>query len=174
MKPYKAEDLPPVSSWRDRFHYNPDTGVFTFAKSARRGWTGKAVGTLTKKGYLVHKLNGAVAIHVHRLIWAWVTGEWPGELLVIDHVNRNPIDNRWVNLRAASYQQNEANSRPKNRKGNPKGVKFHAKGRGRWEARIMVDYKQIYLGLYDTPEEAAAVYYAEALRLFGPDWATKE
>ena len=38
---------------------------------------------------------------------------------------------------------------------------------GRWEAAICADYKQIYLGLFDTKEEAVAAYNAAAQRLHG-------
>jgi hypothetical protein len=172
MKPYCAKDLPPVHTWRDRFHYNPKTGAFTFVKATRSGWHGKQVGTFNN-GYLQHKLNRAVTINVHRLIWAWVTGEWPGEETVIDHRNRDGLDNRWSNLRAATYQQNEANSRAKNKSGHRlKGAHLHKCGK--WVSRIMVNYKEHYLGLYDTAEEASAVYYKAARKLFGPEWATKK
>lgn len=172
MKPYKAEDLPPVASWRGRFDYDASTGAFTFVGSKRRGWNGKAVGTLGTSGYLIHKLNGTVSINVHRLIWAWVTGEWPGEETVIDHVNRDLLDNRWVNLRAATYAQNEANSRAKNKLGRPKGLKLHK--HGKWEARVTRNYHQYYLGLYDTMEEALEAYRLGSQRLFGEEWATSE
>jgi len=47
-----------------------------------------------------------------------------------------------------------------------KGASWHRTNR-RWQARINVNRKQIYLGYYDTPEEAHAAYCAAAEKYHG-------
>lgn len=41
------------------------------------------------------------------------------------------------------------------------------KHQNRWRAYIMVNYKQIHIGVFDTKELAAKAYNAKALELFG-------
>lgn len=83
---------------------------------------------------------------------------------IVDHANRDPLDNRKANLRVTNRQGNAANMRTKGRVG-LKGVTAHP--RGRWRARIMVNGKQICLGLHDTPEDAHAAYCLAAKAHFG-------
>lgn len=72
---------------------------------------------------------------------------------IIDHINHNPSDNRKNNLRYATKQTNEYN-RPCN-KNNKLGIKGVSKlHNGKYFARIMHNYKNIYLGTFSTIEEA--------------------
>jgi hypothetical protein len=63
---------------------------------------------------------------------------------------QNKSDNRICNLRIVSNQQNCFNR-------NPKGYYF-AKHANKWEAQIHLNYKKIYLGLFNTEEEARDAY----------------
>jgi hypothetical protein len=67
----------------------------------------------------------------------------------IDHINRNPADNRVENLRLATKQQQMFNR-------NAKG--YFLTRSGKYEASICVDGKSIYLGTYKNPEEAHQAY----------------
>jgi hypothetical protein len=78
---------------------------------------------------------------------------------MIDHRDRDPLNNRIENLRAATRSQNRANSRPNNKLG-VKGV--HARG-----SRFYVMAGKLYLGTFDSIEEAAAAYKAKAEELHG-------
>lgn len=75
--------------------------------------------------------------------------------IIIDHINRDPLDNRRINLRIATKSENSLNSKinKKNTSGY-KGVSFHNIGNKPWRARIIRGLKRIELGLYKTPEEA--------------------
>jgi hypothetical protein len=100
----------------------------------------------------------------HRLIFCMMTGDWPQKL--IDHKDRDGLNNRWANLREADRAQNQHN-RGK-RKDNPSGYKgVRAPKKGKWHARITVNRKSIHLGAFLSPEEAARAYDRAALRHFG-------
>jgi len=85
----------------------------------------------------------------------------------IDHVNGRKYDNRLVNLREATRQQNAANS--KKRKHNTSGFKgvYWIERTRRWRASIHKDRKHIHIGYFDKPEEAHAAYCKAAQRHFG-------
>jgi AP2 domain len=92
-----------------------------------------------------------------------MTGNWPSRF--IDHVDGDPINDRWATLRPASDSQNSANSRAKGTSGF-KGVTWD-KDRRVFAARIKVDYRTINLGRFPTAEEAHAVYAKAAREHFG-------
>ena len=96
------------------------------------------------------------------------TGEWrkrfmhlfvfdPGTGMKTDHKNRNRLDNRAENLRAATTSQNGQNRTKKGGMSPYKGVTWN-RDRKRWQAQIMVKYRQLYLGLFASPEDAASAY----------------
>jgi hypothetical protein len=80
--------------------------------------------------------------------------------LVVDHINHNPADNRLENLRWATYQENNRNRQGK------VGICF-VKSRGKYQAQISINNHNTFLGRYNTPEEAHAVYEAKARELHG-------
>lgn len=67
---------------------------------------GKTAGSATTKGYIQVEIEG-VAFKAHRVVFAMAYGKWPDE--DIDHINGDPTDNRPINLREATGQENMAN-----------------------------------------------------------------
>jgi len=85
----------------------------------------------------------------------------------VDHIDRDPLNNRRENLRLATAGENMRNllKHTDNTSGF-KGVSFRT-DRGKWLAKIAVNRKQIHLGYFDTPEAAATAYDTAALVLHG-------
>jgi hypothetical protein len=85
----------------------------------------------------------------------------------IDHINGNGLDNRKSNLRLITVQQNSANSKIRiDNSSGFKGVTWN-KNANKWQAQIRNKYKRIYIGLYNTPKEAAKAYNDKAVDLHG-------
>lgn len=85
--------------------------------------------------------------------------------MVVDHINRNRLDNRKKNLRFATYHENTRNiSRQRNNTSGYRGVHRNA---GKWVADIKVNYKKIHVGSYDDILEAAKAYNDAAVKYFG-------
>ena len=86
---------------------------------------------------------------------------------IIDHINRNPLDNRRCNLRYATKQQNNFNSSI--RKDNTSGYRgvIWNKQVKKWHVQIAHNKKRIYLGCFNSIKEASEVYKSKAVELFG-------
>jgi hypothetical protein len=101
----------------------------------------------------------------HRLAWLYMTGTWPK--IIIDHRDLDGLNNKWLNIREATYSQNMANqSTPCCNSTGYKGVSFN-KDMGRYTACIGYNGEQTHLGTFDTAELAAAAYEKAARELFG-------
>lgn len=102
------------------------------------------------------------AITGHRRMHRMILGLTSAHILT-DHRDGNGLNNQRHNLRVATRLTNQWNQPPK--KGRQfKGVFENA---GRYFARIRWHGQPIYLGRYDTQQEAAAVYNEAATELFG-------
>jgi hypothetical protein len=99
----------------------------------------------------------------HRLVWLYVYGAVPQAPLEIDHINHDKTDNRIVNLREATRAQNIGNSKLQ------KGRTFKgAYQRGdKWISIFRQDGKLVWLGTFNTAEEAHAAYCKAAKEKFG-------
>ena len=94
--PRKRRAMPDASVLWDRFDYKPLTGELVSKRVSSRGGQ-KAKYLLTS----IHTKYGNHHFLTHRAIWKWVYGIEPE--MTIDHINRNPRDNRVWNLRHVSY-----------------------------------------------------------------------
>lgn len=85
----------------------------------------------------------------------------------IDHINRNGLDNRRANLRIVPHALN-ARNQPLSRANTSgfKGVTWNRRKR-RWQAQIMVNGRNHWLGNFERLEDAAAAYVEGSKRLHG-------
>jgi len=137
--------------WRPR-----DVSLFKAEHDCRRWNTrfaNKPAGGINGCGYILLGLLGR-KFFAHRVAWTIHHGAWPADQ--IDHINGDKEDNRLVNLREATSQENLKNQKmPCNNTSGVMGVYWH-KPTANWRARIMVGRKYISLGYFDDFEDAAA------------------
>lgn len=90
-------------------------------------WTGRESHRNDKNIYVLRRIPNTYPdlISLHRLVMEPVPDD-----LVVDHINRNTLDNRKANLRIVTQQENTWNC------DDSVGVKLSRKGSGGWEARI--------------------------------------
>jgi hypothetical protein len=113
------------------------------------GIKGKELKRKSNRNYLIFDLAGYKNqfIFHHHFIWYMYYNEVL-EDKVIDHINRITTDNRIENLRLVTIQENSFNTKAK-------GI---CEIDGKYISRIMVNNKSIYLGYFDTEEEAHQAY----------------
>ena len=138
---------------RRQFSYDREAGVLTRLVGKGRG---RFISNEPKKpGKYARVRVGRGVYAVHRVMWLHVTGDWPAE--VIDHINGDPTDNRFCNLRAVSHAVNMQNQRRAS-SASSTGLLGAIRWKHRFVAQITVGGRARHLGLFDTPEEAHAAY----------------
>lgn len=152
---------------KELYDYNPDTGIFTRKQRPRSsfknnyGYIGhlsvierNKLGTISQGGYLLIEI-GKKKYRAHRLAWLYVHGRFPVDQ--IDHINHLRADNRIINLREATNQENSKNISL--RKDNVSGITgvYFRKEMKKWGAFINHNTKRIHLGFFKDFFEAVSV-----------------
>lgn len=134
--------------------YDSESGVFTWKVNRGTAKAGNIAGDING-GYRRIKIDGK-NYQEHRIAWLYVYGEMPTK--DIDHIDQNKTNNKISNLRLATPSENQQNiSCRKKKSGLPVGVAFNKQAR-KFQAQIMANGKSIYLGLFNTIEEAFSAY----------------
>jgi hypothetical protein len=118
-----------------------------------------------QKFYAATKSLGRGTTLLHRYIFSLMNLDIEDQ--EIDHIDRNRLNNQYLNLRIVDRTSNLQNQglRTDNTSGF-KGVAWD-KSRQRWLSKICVNKKQINLGRYDNRIVAAQVYDTAAKKYFG-------
>lgn len=150
----KAQTTLTAERLRELLDYDPKTGVFRWKGPRRKVKPGQVAGYKNPKNKYIYIRVDFVRHFAHRLAWLYVYGEHPESQ--IDHINGIRDDNRIANLRPATPQTNQYNKRmAKNNTSGVKGVNW-AKREGKWRARFNCEGRAVYVGLFDTLDDAAA------------------
>lgn len=168
-------EIPSPELLRQLLRYEPETGklfwrerpVSMFSSERHcKTWNTKYANreAFTRTDPYGYKVSSILdhPYRAHKIIWAIVHGVWPADEM--DYITGNKSDTRLSNLQEASHQENSKNT--KRRSDNISGVAgvgWHSQTK-MWRARVKVNGKEVYLGLFATVEEAAAVRQRAAAR----------
>ena len=122
---------------KELLHYDPETGIFQWRTARPGANTESKVGTVKKGGYLLIVIDRQ-RILAHRLAIFYVTGEWPEN--PVDHIDGNPPNNKYTNLREVPQVLNLQNMRKvrASSKSGTMGISWCARDQT-WRARISVN-----------------------------------
>jgi hypothetical protein len=131
--------------------------------------TGRILKTKNRNDYNAVNLckNGKVITkNIHRLVGETFI-ENPDNKNCIDHIDGDKLNNNFNNLRWCSSSENLRNSKISTRNtSGSKGVSWN-KNANKWKAQIVIHGIYVYLGLYETLEEAEKIRKQRANEAFG-------
>lgn len=143
-------------------NYDPNTGIFIWKISpAKSVKIGDIAGSPNNQNY-IHISIKSKLYKAHRLAWLYMTGNWPN--FEIDHKDLNRSNNRFDNLRECDHTKNLQNTNVYSN--NLLGLKGVRKKKDKFEARIRVNKKLIYLGTYKNVEDAVNAYKNASIKYF--------
>lgn len=146
----------------EHIDYNPVTGVFKRKKDGKRAFAAveKNVNSSKLNPYARFRLNGVQKhFSLCRLAYYKVNGRLPAHNLrlsvdELQRARRGVV--RYAKLEQLSLDQAKCRGAKRSRRNSSgyTGVSYDRKD-GRWVAAGQLDGKRVFLGCYDTPEEAA-------------------
>ena len=125
------------------YTYDPESGKIY-------GMKGKEITSLNRYVIITGNKKFKGNLLGHHFAYYYVYGNVDFEML--DHINGNKTDNRICNLRISNKYKNQWN-----RFDEIKGYTWNKK-KNKWQSTIKVQGKSIFLGLYETKEEARQSY----------------
>lgn len=166
--PIQILPAPDAEVLRALFEYDPITGILIWKarppttrenKVFNTKYAGNQVGALNTCGHRQVRVNGRL-ITVHRIVWKMMTNTDPVDQ--IDHIDGDPDNNRWGNLRASTQTQNTWNLKPRSNctSGHSCIYPMNTKRAASKKFRVLMRFqgKQRLVGDYHTFNEAKAAY----------------
>jgi hypothetical protein len=166
--------------WKTYFDYDPIGGKLIWssrmiatrsgrsAKASKR-FVGKEAGMPSKRRGVVARVVvdvNAKPYSVHRIVWEMHNGPIP-DGLVIDHIDRNPLNNRLENLRLATIGQNNMNNNIyKNNTSSMRGVSW-CKLTSKWLVQVRLNGKHVILKRFTSLADAKEVHARVAKQSYG-------
>ena len=152
---------------KELLSYDPETGLFINLTQRSNVKAGAVAGNKRKDGYIRITVDKK-SYFAHRLALFYMYGYF--SVLQIDHINQIKSDNRIINLRLVTAQQNQQNvSKPHvDNKSGYLGVSWN-KNKKKWIAQITANKEFKYLGCFNSPEEASEEYLKAKQKLH-PFW----
>jgi hypothetical protein len=127
------------------------------------------VGTNPNSDYPKVRING-IRYKCHRLAFLYMEGYFPEN--DVDHIDRNPFNNAWNNLREVSKTCNMRNCKLcKINTSGISGVNWN-KHNKKWVSRITVNKKRVYLGIFDNKLDAAKARWEAEVKYGWPNCNT--
>ena len=147
--------------------YDPAEGVLRWTVKRGKMKPGDKMGSVGTGGYQRVRIDNKQYLE-HRLVWLWHHGVFPR---ILDHIDRNPLNNRIENLRLCNESQNAANSGlPVNNTSGYRGVCWDVRKKA-WKVRVslVVDGERVrqYVGHFADIHEAAIIYNLRMTEWFG-------
>lgn len=150
---------------RAHFDYDPE-GHLIWRHSRKGTVAGQRAGCVLGSGYVQVQWFYEKYL-AHRLIWLWHHGTLPN---CLDHIDRDPGNNRIENLREASSTQNSGNRRKQGASGTTsskwRGVHWCNTTRA-WIATLQVKGRAPYVGRFKHEADAALAYNFAAAEYYG-------
>ena len=141
-------------------NYDLQTGLFTWLVDKGSARKGNAAGKLNTDSYVQIQLDKRMYL-AHRLVWLYIYGVFPPHY--VDHIDGDKNNNSFGNLRLATPLENQMNKR----KIKGKYLKGVMKVRNSFQAAIRHNNKKLYLGCFNTEQEAHQAYCLAAQQHFG-------
>jgi hypothetical protein len=137
--------------------------------NVRNKKTGRILALYIARGYCQIKLytdKKTKHFTIHRLV-ALTFLENLDNKKEVDHMNNNKLDNNLTNLRWVTKSENQHNKKiSRNNTSGVKGISLN-KRINKWRARIMINNKTVYLGIYRDLIDAENAVKEARIRLHG-------
>lgn len=162
----RSKTLPSRERLEQLFEYSESIGGLVNKIKRVVAAVGSRSGVISGTGYIQVNVDGVKYLE-HRLVWWMLTGQ---DAPMLDHIDRNKINNRIGNLRPASMSQNLANTADRSSKLGIPGVRI-LKGRDSnkrpYQAYLSHQGKQDHLGYFATSDEAFEAHKKAHLARYG-------
>lgn len=148
---------------KETFRYDPETGKVYWKIDVgiiKAGTEAGSLGHRKRNTYKQIQFRGKDYL-AHRVAWLLHYGVWPENK--IDHCDGDGLNNRPGNMKDATNQENQRNSRMYQT--NTSGFPGVSRERGKWRAVIYINGRQKYLGCFDDKDKAATAYRKAANEL---------